>query len=179
MELRLGIGRLEGIYVEKCNIRRSIELNLVDDVEVEMDRLRYLTEEWNMLVHRIGSIDEWSVEEISCSRSTYYEVLLNEYKNRIVALQGGIDKDNKYKRRWLVSKLKAFSKVFGKESEQSKQCEEDLLEYDSSRLRDDRNKYVAFLRQNNEKPTRKFCRLGKDCNTVDDIAQIQKPGGDI
>jgi hypothetical protein len=96
-----------------------------------------------------------------------------------VALQGGIDKDNKYKRRWLVSKLRAFSEVFGKESEQSKQCEEDLLEYDSSRLRDDTNKYVAFLRQNNEKPTRKFCRLGKDCNTVDDIAQIQKPGGDI
>ncbi len=179
MELRLGIGRLEGIYVEKCNIRRSIELNLVDDVEAEMDRLRYLTEEWNILVHRIGSIDEWNVEEISCSRSTYYEVLLNEYKNRIVALQGGIDKDNKYKRRWLVSKLRAFSEVFGKESEQSKQCEEDLLEYDSSRLRDDTNKYVAFLRQNNEKPTRKFCRLGKDCNTVDDIAQIQKPGGGI
>jgi exonuclease III len=177
MELRLSIGRLEGIYVEKCNIRRSIELSLVDDVEVEMDRLRYLTEEWNMIVHRIGNIDEWSVEEISCSRSTYYEVLLNEYKNRIVALQGGIDKDNKYKRRWLVSKLRAFSEVFGKESEQSKQCEEDLLEYDSSRLRDDTNKYVAFLRQNNEKPTRKFCRLGKDCNTVDDIAQIQKPGG--
>ncbi len=117
------------------------------------------------------------MEDISCSRATYYEVLLNEYKNRIVALQGGIDKDNKYKRRWLVSKLRAFSEVFGKESEQSKQCEDDLLEYDSSRLRDDTNKYVTFLRQNNEKPTRKFCRLGKDCNTADDIAQIQKPGG--
>jgi hypothetical protein len=57
MELRLGIGRLEGIYVEKCNIRRGIELNLVDDIEVEMDRLRYLMEEWNNLVRRIGSID--------------------------------------------------------------------------------------------------------------------------
>ena len=109
MELRLGIGRLEGIYVEKCNIRRSIELNLVDDVEVEMDRLRYLTEEWNMLVHRIGSIDEWSVEEISCSRSTYYEVLLNEYKNRIIALQGALDKDSKYKREWLLSRRKRYS----------------------------------------------------------------------
>jgi hypothetical protein len=67
--------------------------------------------------------------------------------------------------------------VFGKESEQSKQCEEDLLEYDSCRLREDTNKYINFLKQNNEKPTKKFCRLGKDCNTVDDIAQIQKPGG--
>jgi hypothetical protein len=177
MELRLEIGRLEAIYVEKCNIRRGIELNLVDDAEAEMGRLEQLTEEWNARVHRIGSIDEWNVEEISCSRSTYYEVLLNEYKNRIVALQGGIDRDSKYKRRWLVSKLRSFSMVFGKDSEQSKQCEEDLLEYDSLRLREDTNKYIKFLKQNNEKPTKKFCRLGKDCNTVDDIAQIQKPGG--
>ena len=36
---------------------------------------------------------------------------------------------------------------------------------------------MQFLKANNERPTRKFCKLGKDCSTVDDIAQIQKPGG--
>jgi hypothetical protein len=53
----------------------------------------------------------------------------------------------------------------------------DLLTYDSNRVREETGKYINFLRANNEKPTRKFCRLGKECSTVDDIAQIEKPGG--
>jgi hypothetical protein len=36
---------------------------------------------------------------------------------------------------------------------------------------------MVFLKANNEKPMIKFCKLGRDCNTVDDIAQIQKPEG--
>jgi hypothetical protein len=46
-------------------------------------------------------------------------------------------------------------------------------------VREEANKYVTFLRANNEKPTSRFCKLGKDCSTVDDIAQIQKPGGGV
>ncbi len=122
-------------------------------------------------------VDEWALEELSCSRTSFYEVLLNEYKNRIIALQGGIDRDNKYRRKWLVSKIKSFTEIFGKDSAQSKQCEEDLLTFDSNMIREETNKYVKFLQANNEKPTRKFCRLGKSCSTVDDIAQIEKPGG--
>ncbi len=94
-----------------------------------------------------------------------------------MALQGGIDRDNKYKRRWLVSKVHVFTELFGTGSEQSKQCEEDLLTYDSNMIREEANKYMAFLKANNEKLTSKFCKLGRDCNTVDDIAQIQRPGG--
>jgi hypothetical protein len=51
------------------------------------------------------------------------------------------------------------------------------LAYDSKKIREETGKYMSFLRANNEKPTRKFCKLGKECNTVDDIAQIEKPGG--
>jgi exonuclease III len=178
-ELRASVGRLEALYVEKCNIRRGIELGLVDDLEAEGVRLARAQREWDWLIHRIGSIDEWAQEELSCSRSTFYEVLLNEYKNRIVALQGGLDRDNRYKRDWLVSKIRVYTELFGRGSEQSKQCEEDLLTYDSNRVREDTNKYMLFLKANNEKPTSKFCKLGRDCNTVDDIAQIQKPGGGI
>jgi hypothetical protein len=176
-ELRLSIGRLEAIYVEKGNIRRGIELALTDDADRDNERLEQLTDEWHNIVHRIGPVDEWAAEDLSCSRSSFYEVLLNEYKNRIVGLQGGIDRDTKYMRRWLVSKVKAFTEIFGKHSEQSGQCEEDLLNYDSNRVREETGKYMSFLRANNEKPTRKFCKLGKECNTVDDIAQIEKPGG--
>ena len=171
------IGRLEAIYVEKCNIRRGIELNLTDNIDIDNERLGVLSAEWETITRGIGSIDEWALEELSCSRAMFYEVLLNEYKNRIVALQGGIDKDSKYKRRWLVSKVRMFTEICGKGSPQSKQCEEDLLDYDSNNVREETSKYVNFLKTNNEKPTRKFCRLGKDCSTVDDIAQIQKPGG--
>ena len=176
-QLRTAVGRLEALYIEKCNIRRGIELGLVDDIEGEERRLARVQREWDWRIQVIGSIDEWAMEELSCSRSTFYEVLLNEYKNRIVALQGGIDKDNKYTRKWLVSKVRVYTDLFGKGSEQSKQCEEDLLTYDSNKIREDTNKYMVFLKANNEKPTSKFCKLGRDCNTVDDIAQIQKPGG--
>ncbi len=176
-ELRGCVGRLEGIYREKCNVRRGIELELVDDREAEEERLTRLSAEWDNLLRRIGSLDEWAKEDLSCSRSTFYEILLNEYKNRIIALQGGIDSDSKYRRKLLVSKVRMFTEIFGKNSDQSKQCEEDLLAYDSNKVREETGKYVNFLRANNEKPTRKFCKLGKECSTVDDIAQIEKPGG--
>ncbi len=115
-ELRAGVGRLEAMYVEKCNLRRGIELQLVDDDEAVKARIEQISVEWDRTLARIGSIDEWAVEELSCSRSTFYEVLLNEYKNRIIALQGGIDKDCKYRRKWLVSKVRMFTEIFGKDS---------------------------------------------------------------
>ncbi len=67
--------------------------------------------------------------------------------------------------------------LLGKDSIQCKESEEDILQHDSERLKDDTSKYIQFLRENNEKPTRKFCKLGKNTNTVDDIRQIQRPGG--
>jgi len=149
---------------------------LIEDVEQTMDRLGQLQREWEVWLVRIGSVDEWAMEEVSCSRAVFYEVVLNEFKNRIIALQGGIDKDEKYTRKWLVSKVRVFTELFGKGSTQSRQCE-NLLNHDSNKVREEANKYVSFLRANNEKPTSRFCKLGKDCSTVDDIAQIQKPGG--
>ncbi len=116
-ELSRAVGRLEAIYVEKCNIRRGIELNLIEEVEVAMDRLGQLQREWEGWLVRIGNVEEWEIEELSCSRAVFYEVLLNEFKNRIIALQGGIDE--KYKRNWLVSKVRVFTELFGKGSVQT------------------------------------------------------------
>jgi hypothetical protein len=86
---------------------------------------------------------------------------MNEHKNRIVSLQSGLEKDKKYRREWLLNKVKVFTETFGKDSVQGKQCEEDLLAYDSLKLREETNKYIRFLKENNEKATRKFCKLGK------------------
>jgi hypothetical protein len=176
-ELRRQVGILTQLYVEKSNIRRGVALGLADDEDREMERLAELDREWKEVLRVVGRIDEWAAEEVSCSRSTFYEVLLNEYKNRIVSLQGSIDADRKYKREWLLSRRKVCQEIYGKNSEQSKECEDDLLNHDSMQLREDTGKYIQFLRENNEKPTRKFCRLGRDTNTVDDIRQIQRPGG--
>jgi hypothetical protein len=75
-----------------------VALGLADNEDREKERLEELDREWKEVLRRVGSVDVWAAEEMSCSRSTFYEVLLNEYKNRIVALQGSIDADRKYKR---------------------------------------------------------------------------------
>ncbi|MFN9905068.1 MAG: hypothetical protein ACK56F_02940, partial [bacterium] len=152
-ELRRQVGILEQIYVEKANIRRGLTLGLVDEDERELERLAALDRDWNEVLRGIGGVEDWSAEEVSCSKSTFYEVLLNEYKNRIVSLQGSIDADRKYRREWLLSRRKVCQEIYGKNSEQSKESEEELLNHDSLQLREDTGKYLQFLRENNEKPT--------------------------
>jgi hypothetical protein len=51
------------------------------------------------------------------------------------------------------------------------------LDYDSRELKKETDKYLEFLRENNEKPTRGFCKLGKNVSTVDDIDQILDADG--
>ena len=69
--------------------------------------------------------------------------------------------------------------MFGKDSVQCKQSEENLLNHDSAALRLETNKYAKFLNDNNEKATKKFCKIGKSVSSVDDLDQIQGPGGRI
>jgi hypothetical protein len=109
--------------------------------------------------------------------TTFYEVLLNEFKNRLVALQGNIDSRKVYKLKWLAKKLEVFKRLFPLDSIQVRQCEEDILNYDSLELKFETDKYLEFLRANNEKPTRGFCKLGKNVGTVDDIEQILDKDG--
>jgi hypothetical protein len=123
-ELRRQVGILEQIYVEKANIRRGLTLGLVDEDERELERLAALDRDWNDILRVVGGVEAWSAEEVSCSKSTFYEVLLNEYKNRIVSLQGSIDADRKYRREWLLSRRKVCQEIYGKNSEQSKESEE-------------------------------------------------------
>ncbi len=81
--------------MEKCNIRRGMELGLVDNNEEEMERLTRLEFRWKVKIRELGNLSDISSRRMSCSNSVLYEVLLNEYKNIIVALQGGLDRDMK------------------------------------------------------------------------------------
>jgi len=144
--------------------------------EEELERRKVEIErEWVEVRERIGDIG--TLLELSCSATTFYEVLLNEYKNRLVAFQASINKEEQYMRVWLVKKVENFTRLFGKEANVTKQCVEELTEYDSVRGREETDKYVRYLIENNEKPTRDFCSLGKSKSTVHDIKQIQKTGG--
>ncbi len=120
----------------------------------------------------LGDLNELNDLEIQCSPTLFYEVLLNEYKNRLVSLQGNIDSRKVFKRKWLAKKLEVFKRLFPPGAVQIKQCEDDILDYDSLELKAETDKYLEFLRENNEKPTRGFCKLGKNVSTVDDIEQI-------
>jgi hypothetical protein len=93
--LQRKVGELEAMYVEKCNIRRGMELGLVDNNEEEMERLTRLEFRWKVKIRELGNLSDISSRRMSCSNSVLYEVLLNEYKNIIVALQGGLDRDMK------------------------------------------------------------------------------------
>ncbi len=130
-----------------------------------------------MVAVAVGNPERLVDRNMSCSHRTFYEVLLNEYKNRIIALQGGLDKDRKYKRKWLEKRIGVYEQLFGKGSEQHKQCEEDLIQHDTSQLKEETSKYIRFMQENNEKKTRKFCKLGKNTSTVDAISQILKADG--
>jgi hypothetical protein len=94
-----------------------------------------------------------------------------------VALQGNIDSRKLYKRKWLAKKLEVFKRLFQAGSPQIKQREDDILDYDSRELKKETDKYLEFLRENNEKPTRGFYKLGKNVSTVDDIDQILDADG--
>jgi hypothetical protein len=169
------VGRLHGLYLEKCNIRGEMEIN--GENEELKDRLTVLDASWIHTVRELRDLEELNNLELSCNDTTFYEVLLNEYKNRLVALQGNIDSRKLYKRKWLEKKLEVFKRLFQTGSPQVKQCEDDILDFDARELKRETDKYLEFLRKNNEKPTKGFCKLGKNVSTVDDIDQILDADG--
>jgi exonuclease III len=161
---------LHAIYIDLCNLRGELEINGVN--EQVQERISEMEEEWTRTVRRLGNLEELNDLELQCSPTVFYEVLINEYKNRFVALQGNVDARRTFKRKWLAKKLEIFKRLFAAGSVQIKQCEDDILDYDSREIKAETDKYLEFLRQNNEKPTRGFCKLGKNVSTVDDIEQI-------
>jgi hypothetical protein len=166
---------LQGYYIELCNLRGEIEIN--GENEYATEQINKLKGLWTQTARGLGELDELNYLALQCSHTTFYEVLLNEYKNRIVALQGNLDGRKTYKRKWLAKKLEVFRRLFPPGSVQIKQCEDNILDYDSKELEVETDKYLEFLRENNEKPTKGFCKLGKNVNTVDDIEQILDSDG--
>ena len=63
-------------------------MNQVDDRDEAEARLDVLSVQWGNKIREIGSITDLDDRAITSTRATFYEVLLIEYKNRVIALQG-------------------------------------------------------------------------------------------
>jgi len=59
----------------------------------------------------------------------------------------------------LIKKHEVFKRLFPPGSAEIKMCEEDILACDSLELKAETDKYLRFLHENNERPTRGFCKL--------------------
>ena len=95
-------GWLQGMHVDLCNLRGEIEIN--GENEQVTNRIGELEALWTQTVRELGELNELNDLELQCSATTFYEVLLNEYKNRLVALQGNLDARKTFKRKWLAKK---------------------------------------------------------------------------
>ena len=89
------LGQLQALYIRKCNLRVEKELNgSNNDIE---DELLELDAEWQRVSRRIGDLNDLHEHLLQCSATTFYEILLNEYRNRVIALQGSLDALKTYK----------------------------------------------------------------------------------
>ncbi len=168
---------LQALYIDLCNLRGEIEINGPNDMV--RDRISELERQWTVELRLLGNLEELNNLELQCSPTVFYEVLINEYKNRFIALQGKVDARRVFKRKWLAKKQEIFKRLFAPGAVQIKQCEEDILDYDSLEIKAETDKYLEFLRENNEKPTKGFCKLGKKFSTVDDIDGRGGRGGGL
>jgi hypothetical protein len=55
-----------------------------------------------------------------------------------------VDARKVFKRKWLAKKLEVFKRLFPAGSVQIKQCEDDILDYDSRELKAETDKYLEF-----------------------------------
>jgi hypothetical protein len=127
------VGVLQGIYINLCNLRGEVELN--GENGPVRDRITELEHQWTGTIRLLGNLNELNNLELQCSPTTFYEVLINEYKNRCIALQGNVDARKVFKRKWLAKKLEVFKRLFPAGSVQIKQCEDDILDYDSREIK--------------------------------------------
>ena len=128
----------------------------------------------------MARLEEYHILErqFTCNYRTLYEVCMMGIKNKLMTIQGRIKQDTVRMREYLLSKSDYLKQTFGTESVQYLDAREDILRFDDRELREKAGKYKEFLDENNEKPTKAFCRLSKQSGCNDDIAQIRKGNGE-
>ncbi len=82
------------------------------------------------------------------------------------------------KREKLCKRMERMEILFGSESDQMMDAVLALNNFDNIQLRERAEKYREFVLNNNEKPTKAFCLLGKENNVAGDIDQIKGNNGE-
>ncbi len=135
---------LQALYIDLCNLRGEIAINGPNDMV--RDRISDLERQWTGEVRTLGNLEDLNNLELQCTPTVFYEVLINEYKNRFIALQGNVDARRVFKRKWLAKKVEIFKRLFAPGAAQIKQCEDDILDYDSLEIKAETDRYLEFLR---------------------------------
>jgi len=142
-------------------------------VNLYTDRMNVLLEQIVVEIDSLPTMDMLLEGEFSCDWSTLYEVVTGNLKNAIMELQAKVRKDENSHRELLLRKIRRMEENFGRESEQVSDSIKDLNNHDNIVLKRKADKYKEFILDNNEKPTRAFCLLGKENNLLDDMEQIK------
>ena len=82
------------------------------------------------------------------------------------------------KREMLCKRINRMETLFGSESDQMMDAVLALNNFDNIQLRERAEKYREFVLNNNGKPSKAFCLLGKENNVAGDIDQIKDNDGE-
>ena len=115
--------------------------------------------------------------ELTCSNTALYEVLVMGIKNRLIGLQRQLNKEENHYRENLIERRRVIGIVEGTGSVGWKTCNEEILQWDDLDLKRRAGKYREFFMANNERPSKIFCKMGKEKSGDDDTAQIRDDEG--
>jgi hypothetical protein len=129
-------------------------------------------------MERLPGLSTLLDNEIECSYKVLYETIMNDLKNRLGYVQDRIKIESKLMRDRLVQREEYMADTFGEESQQQLDVRAEILCLDDVNLKQRANKFRDFLRVNNEKATKAFCKLSKEGGYSDDIYKIRKESGE-
>ena len=178
LDLSVQIGNMIRLIKEYFSLELvSLEHGRNEQVNIRLNEVKNRLDEMTDLIQRGRGIDEFLELEFTCNYKLLYEAVANNLRNGLLELQYHIKKIKTVKRDLICTRLERMEIVFGRESDQFFTVLLELNNFDTNELRQRASKYREFVIQNNEKPTRAFCLLGKENNVLDDIDMIQDDDG--
>jgi len=142
-----------------------------------MQRLVEIKEQIQADISLLPTIDEMMLLNYTCNWRNLYEAISGNLKNSLLELQARIKKLKIIKREMLCKRMNRMEVLFGPDSDQMMDAVLALNNFDNLQLRERAEKYREFVLNNNEKPSKAFCLLGKENNVAGEIDQIKDNNG--